>query len=150
MMDNPSRLIGLAAALAWAIFRVVRYFKAGASKRPAPAVPRAAGLGVPPSAPAASPVAEPGTTSSAVSPIDSGGGPGLLGGFVAVLVWLAGNAIVWGCLFLVPQLEPVPVMLRLVTGVLINFYLIYLARRAAAWARSQKPPPPPEGGNPIS
>lgn len=149
-MDNPSRLIGLAAALAWAIFRVVRYFKAGASKRPTPAVPRAAGLSVPQSAPVASPVAEPRTTSSAVSPIESAGGPGLLGGFIAVLVWLAGNALVWGCLFLVPQLEPVPVIVRLVAGVLANFYLIHLARIAAAWAGSQKQPPPPGGSNPIS
>ena len=78
------------------------------------------------------------------------GGSSFLAGLVAVLVWLAGNAAVWACLFLLPQLEAVAVIPRLVVGVLATFYLLYLARGAAAWVRRQSGPAPPAGGDPIS
>ena len=144
-MDHSSRLIGLAFVVLWTIFRLVRYLKAGSSQRPGPSVPRSAGLGAPPTGPAA---VAPSATVSPVGPVS--GGVGLAGGLAAVLVWLAGNAAVWSCLFMLPALEQVPVMVRLVAGVLANFYLLYLARTVAASVRGRSGQHPPEGGNPIS
>jgi len=63
-MDHNSRWIGLAFVVLWTIFRLVRYLKAGTSKRLPPAVPPPAGLGAPPAGP---PVA---ATSATASPID--------------------------------------------------------------------------------
>jgi hypothetical protein len=139
-MDHYSRYIGLVFVILWTIFRLVRYWRVGASKRAQPGVPGSGGAGL-----AAPPVA------TTASPLESAaGGSNFLGGFVAVLVWLAGNAAVWGCLFLLPQLEAVAVIPRLVAGVLATFYLLYLARGAAAWVRRQSAPTPPAGGDPIS
>jgi hypothetical protein len=67
-----------------------------------------------------------------------------------VLVWLAGNAVVWGSLFLLPQFDSLAVIPRLVAGVLASFYLFYLARGAAARVRRQSGQDPPAGGGPIS
>lgn len=145
-MDRYSRFIGLAFVIAWTIFRLVRYWKVGASRRPPPAVAGsgAAGLGVPP-------VAAPAPGAAGASPIESSrGGSGFLAGLAAVLVWLVGNVAVWGCLFLLPQLEAVAVIPRLVVGVLATFYLLYLARGVAAWVRRQSGRTPPAGGDPIS
>jgi hypothetical protein len=143
-MDRYSRLIGLVFVIAWTIFRLVRYLRAGSSRRPSAAVPGSAGM-IPRAADA------PASASTTVSPIEPArGGSGFLAGLLGVLVLLAGNAAVWACLFLVPQLDQVPVMLRLVIGVLANFYLLYLARTVAAAVRARGAPNPPPGGNPIS
>ena len=143
-MDHYSRFIGLIFVIAWTIFRLVRYLSAGATKRPATAVPPSGGV-LPQVAREAAPAAAP---ASPIEPV--AGGAGLLGGLAAVLVLLLGTAAVWGCLFLLPQLDAMPVVPRLVLGVLANFYLLYLARAVAAWARRQSGPRPPAGGNPIS
>jgi hypothetical protein len=145
-MDHYSRYIGLVFVILWTIFRLVRYWRTGASKRPQPGVPGSGGAGL-----AAPPVAAPVPVATTASPVESAaGGSNFLGGLVAVLVWLAGSAAVWACLFLVPQLEMVAVIPRLVVGVLATFYLLYLARGAAAWVRRQSAPTPPAGGDPIS
>ena len=143
-MDHNTRLIGLAFVILWTIFRLVRYWKAGASRRPAPAVP-GSGAGL------VAAQVTPATGATPASPIEAtAGGTGFLAGLVAVLVWLAGNAVVWGCLFLLPQLQAVAVIPRLVGGVLATFYLLYLARGVAARVRRQSGPNPPAGGDPIS
>jgi hypothetical protein len=144
-MDHNSRLIGLAFVAAWTLFRLLRYLKVGLSKRPSTAVPGSAGVLAQPveTAPPAP------ATASPIGPSDSGSG-GFPAGVAGVLVWLAGNAVIWGCLFLLPPLEQVPVMPRLVVGVLANFYLIYLARTAAARLRRQAGRDRSAGGNPIS
>ncbi len=143
-MDHYSRLIGLVFVVAWTIFRLVRYLKAGASGRPSPAVPASAGM-IPQTA------EPPSTLATPASPIEpASAGSGFVGALLAVLVLLVGNAVVWTCLFLLPQLDALPVMPRLVAGVLANFYLLYLARGAAAWIRRRSDRGPPEGGNPIS
>ena len=144
-MDHYSRFIGLIFVIAWTIFRLVRYLRAGTSKRPVTAVP-ASGAVMPQASAAPAPAAAP--PASPIEPL--AGGAGFRGGLAAVLVLLLGNAAVWGCLFLLPQLAAVPVMPRLVIGVLANFYLLYLARAVAAWARRQSGLRPPAGGNPIS
>jgi hypothetical protein len=143
-MDHYSRLIGLVFVVAWTIFRLVRYLRAGASKRPSPAVPGAAAMIA--QAPAAPPPVA--TPASPIEPLAAGSG--VLAALVAVLVLLVGNAVVWACLFLLPPLAAVPVMLRLVSGVFANLYLLYLARGAAARVRRQSDRGPPAGGNPIS
>jgi hypothetical protein len=66
-MDHQSRLIGLAFVVLWTIFRLVRYFRAGTSRRPGPAVPQSAGLGTPQQA--APPVAATPATASPIDPI---------------------------------------------------------------------------------
>ena len=145
-MNQYSRFIGLAFVIAWTIFRLVRYWKAGAARRPPAAGPGAvgAGLGVPP---AAAPV----PMTVAASPIESApAGSNFVAGLAAVLVWLIGNAVVWGCLFLLPQLEVVPVIPRLVAGVLATFWFLYLARGAAARIRRQAAENRSSGGDPIS
>ena len=143
-MDHYSRFIGLALVILVTIFRLVRYWRSGVARRPQPAVPGGAGLATPP-------VTSPVPTATTASPIESAAGrSSFLAGLVGVLVWLAGNAVVWGCLFLLPQLGSVAVLPRLVVGVLATFYFVYLARGAAAWVRRQSGPAPPAGGDPIS
>jgi hypothetical protein len=145
-VDHHSRFIGLVFVILWTIFRLVRYWRAGASRRAQPGVPGSGGAGL-----AAPPVTAPLAVATTASPIESAAsGSNFLGGLVAVLVWLAGNAVVWGSLFLLPQLESVAVIPRLVAGVLATFYLFYLARGAAARVRRQSGRTPPAGGDPIS
>jgi hypothetical protein len=69
-----------------------------------------------------------------MSPIDVPGSAAgrLIGGLAAALVLILGNVLIWTCLFGIPQLEEVPPLLRGLAGVLANFYLIHLARAAAA------------------
>jgi hypothetical protein len=144
-MDHNTRLIGLAFVVVWTLFRLLRYLKVGLSKRPSTAVPGSAGVLAQPveSAPPAPASASP------IGPPDSRSG-GLAAGLAGLLVWLAGNAVIWACLFLLPPLEQVSVMSRLVVGVLANFYLIYLARTAAARLRGQAGRDRRAGGDPIS
>jgi hypothetical protein len=52
-------------------------------------------------------------------------------------VWGAGNVILWSVLFGLPALDDVPALWRLVAGVFANFYLIHLARTAAAKTRAR-------------
>jgi hypothetical protein len=145
-MDHYSRFIGPVVVILWTVFRLVRYWRAGVTRRPQPGVPGPGGAGL-----ATPPLASPAATTATASPIESAaGGSGFPGGLVAVLVWLAGNAAVWGCLFLLPQLAGVAVIPRLVVGVLATFYFLYLARAAAAWVRRQSGESPRAGGDPIS
>lgn len=144
-MDHNTRLFGLAFVVLWTLFRLLRYLKAGMSKRPSTAVPGSAGILAQPveTAPPAA------ATASPIGPADGGSG-GLVAGVAGVLVWLAGNAVVWACLFLLPPLEQLPVAPRLLVGVLASFYLIYLARTAAARIRGQSGRDRGAGGDPIS
>ena len=144
-MDHNTRLIGLAFVVAWTLFRLLRYLKLGLSKRPSAAVPGSAGV-------LAQPVETAPPAAATASPIGPSGSRA--GGFAAalagLLVWLAGNAVVWACLFLLPPLEQVPVMARLVVGVLANFYMLYLGRYASARLRGPAGRDRGAGGNPIS
>jgi hypothetical protein len=145
-MDHYSRFIGLAFVIAWTIFRVVRYWKVGAARRASPAAagPGRTGMASPQGV-------SPASMTTTASPIEAAaGGPAFVAGLVALLVWLAGNAVVWGSLFLLPPLKSMPVAPRLVAGVLATFYLLYLARGAAAWVRRQSGGNRPTGGDPIS
>lgn len=125
-MDHPQRLIYLALALVWTIFRLIRYTRAAAAKRPGAAVPPSGGPLAPPTKVAANPGS---ATSSPIEPLRRGGG--LAGNLAALGIFIAGNLVLWPLLFLVPALETVPPMLRMVAGVLANFFLLQVARTAA-------------------
>jgi hypothetical protein len=144
-VDRTSRLILLLVVIALSAFRLVRYLKYGIAKRPQSAIPGSAGMVLPatPTAPAAA-GAQPG----------GGAGSSRLTGALAALtsagVWVAGNVVLWSCLFGWPALDEVPAMLRGVAGVFANFYLIHLARVAGARVRSRlQKSDPAQGTNPL-
>ena len=115
-MDHPQRFIYLALVIAWSIFRVIRYARTATAKRPGPAAT--------------------GSAQSPIGPIETRGG--LAGTLAAAGVFIAGNVVIWPLLFLIPALEAVPQILRLIGGVLANFYLLYLARSVAARVGSSR------------
>jgi hypothetical protein len=142
-MHRVDRLIMLAAFLALAIYRLIRYTKAATTRGPRPAIPSTSG------ALARTPAPE--AMASSTAPVDpAGSGGSALAAVAGFLVFALGNAAVWLCLFELPALEDVPVIWRLVAGVLASFYLIVLARRVAARLRG-RPGPGSQmpGGNPF-
>ena len=67
-----------------------------------------------------------------------------------VLVFVAGNILIWECLFGLPSLDELPTIWRLVVGVFANFPLIRLARTiGASVAKRVSRSPSAEGNNPI-
>jgi|HubBroStandDraft_6_1064221.scaffolds.fasta_scaffold859340_1 hypothetical protein len=134
-MDQRSRFIILALAVIFSAFRLIRYMRAGTSRRPT-AVPPAAGLVL-------DRVGE-----SAVSPID----PPLRGAsrakVAARALWLGASLALWAALFATPALVRLPVLPRLVFGVLGTLWLVQLARGAAA-RFGTRPETQPQDQNPI-
>ena len=118
-MDHPQRFIYLVLAIAWSIFRLLRYLRMSGSKRPAPAVPPSSG-------------APPGPV-TARSPIEPAGatGSGLGGSALAAAVFIPATVVIWSLLFMLPALGDVPPMLRMVAGVLATLYFLQLARSVA-------------------
>ena len=51
---------------------------------------------------------------------------------LAAAVLIPGTLVIWSLLFLVPAIEEVPPLLRMIAGVLATLYLIHLARSVAA------------------
>ena len=139
-MHRIDRLIMLAAFVALGIYRLIRYTKAATTKGPRPAIPPTAG---------AAPPVDPGAAPGTWGPVSDSGRP-LRATLAAVLVWALGNAVLWLCLFGLPALESVPVVWRLVAGVLVSFYLVVLARGVAARVRGRTGPGAQmSGGNPF-
>jgi len=67
-----------------------------------------------------------------------------------VLVFVAGNILIWGCLFGLPSLDELPAIWRLVVGVFANFALIRLARAiGTSVAKRVGRSPSAEGNNPL-
>ena len=128
-MDRSARIILLGAFIVLAVLRLVRYMKAGVAKRPVAAIPSSAGILAPTPVTAAA-------TASPIAPEEKPTTRFLAAG-AALLVWAAGNVLVWGCLFGLAVLDAVPVMLRLVAGIFANFYLLRLARAAANGLRAR-------------
>ena len=113
-MDHTSRLIGLAFVVAWTIFRLVRYLRmSGAKPRPRTAA-----------------VAAPTATASPIEP--AGTTAGFARNVLAAAVFIPGTVVIWALLFMVPALEELPPLLRMIAGVLATLYLIHLARSVAA------------------
>jgi hypothetical protein len=142
-MDRNSRLIMLFLVVVFSVVRLVRYMRTATSRRPMPAIPSTTGAmgptSLPPTSPVSTAAAVDAATASApasatISPIDVPGSAAgrIVGGLAAALVLVLGNIVIWTCLFGIPQLEEVPPLLRGLAGVLANFYLIHLARAAAA------------------
>jgi hypothetical protein len=139
-MHRVDRLVMLAAFVALGIYRLIRYTKAATTKGSRPAVPPTAGVATP-----VDPVAAPGTW----GPVP-GSGRSARATLAAVLVWALGNAVLWLCLFGLPAFDSVPVIWRLVGGVLVSFYLVVLARGVAARLRRRSGPGAQmTGGNPF-
>jgi hypothetical protein len=139
-MDRNSRLIMLFLVVVLSVVRLVRYMRTATNRRPSTAIPGTTGAMGPASPSSVSPAAAvesaPGSAPvpATMSPIEVPGSAAgrLIGGLAAALVLILGNVVIWTCLFGIPQLEEVPPLLRGLAGVLANFYLIHLARAAAA------------------
>ena len=127
-MQRSDRLILLCVLIAFALWRLVRYMRLGMGKR-RPSLGIAAGL-VPPAAESAAPVAN-----------EPNQGDSLLGRIadplVTILVWLAGNLLIWIFLLKSPFLSAVPPLLLGVTGIFANFYLIPFARASGRRCRKR-------------
>jgi hypothetical protein len=143
-MHRIDRFIMLAVFVVLAIYRLIRYTKAATTKGPRPAAPPTSGVPARPAEPAAAPASAPiatgataGTVSGPLAPPGTGSGGPARTSLAAVLVWTLGNAAVWLCLFALPALESVPVIWRLVAGVLASFYLVVLARGVATRIRER-------------
>jgi hypothetical protein len=138
-VDRYARLIMLLLVLAVSLLRLIRHGKAATAKRPSPAIPPSAGVIVQP--PVSAATAAPTPAWSCVSPIEPEGTSGarFAGGLATAVVWIAGNVAIWSLLFGLPALDAVPQLVRLVAGVLANFYLLYLARALRARLRSGVP-----------
>ena len=139
-MQHTQRLIFLALAVAWTIFRLVRYVQVANAKRAGPAVPPSSGVLPPPAAPA--------TVQSPIGPA-GGTGSGLAGFLAAAGILVAGNAVIWPVLFLLPAFEAVPSIWRLTAGVVANLFLIRVASKAAARARGVSQQGSDDERNPI-
>jgi|SRR5579862_726269 len=157
-MDRNSRLIMLFLVVALSLVRLVRYMRTATSRRPSPAIPStmgtiAAATSASPAAPAVATALEPATrsTPATMSPIDvpASAAGRFVGALAAALVLISGNVVIWTCLFAIPQLDEVPPLLRGLAGVLANFYLIHLARAAAARAKRVIDSRASENKNPI-
>jgi hypothetical protein len=160
-MDRNPRLVMLLLVVALSLVRLVRYMRTASSRRPSPAIPSAMGAIAPaspaspasPAAPVAATALEAATTSApaTMSPIEVPGSAAgrFVGGLAAALVLISGNVVIWTCLFGIPQLEEVPPLLRGLAGVLANFYLIHLARAAAARGKRLIDSGTSEDRNPI-
>jgi len=141
------RVIFLVLLIAWTIFRLVRYLRMSAARRPQPAIPPSDGGPTPP--PAGTAASSAMTATSPIEPAATGGAR-LAHNLVAAAVFIAGAVVIWALLFLVPAFENVPAMVRMAVGVLATLYLIQLARGAAtrvigAGERHE----PPQDNNPI-
>jgi len=144
-VDHTQRLIFLALAIGWTIFRLVRYVRVANSKRAGPAVP--ASSGVLPPRPAEAPAAP----VTAQSPIEPAGGTrnGVAGFLAAAGILLAGNAVIWPVLFLLPAFDAVPAIWRLTVGVLANLFFLRIASIAAARIRGGSEQSTDDDRNPI-
>lgn len=129
-MERTQRLVFLVLLIGWTIFRLVRYLRVANSKRS---------------------VAAPTTPATAQSPIEPEGrtGRGRAGLLAAAAILVAGSALIWAILFAAPAFADVPVIWRLIAGVLASLFLIRAARIAVA--RTGSGTPPSKGGdrNPI-
>lgn len=131
-MERTQRLIFLAVAIGWTIFRLVRYVRLANSRRAA--IP--------------TPTRPPASSQSPIEPAGRAAG-GRAGNLAAVGIFVAGNAVIWPVLFVVPALEDMPTIWRLAAGVLANLVLISVASAAAARMANRSQPGADDDRNPI-
>jgi hypothetical protein len=142
-VEHTQRLIFLALAIGWTIFRLVRYARVASSRRTGPAVPASAGA-LPPR-----PAQPPAAPATGQSPIESTSGGGLSGLLAAAGIFVLGNVLIWPILFLVPAFAGIPAIWRLTAGVLANLLLIRVAGSAAARAGGRSQHSKDDDLNPI-
>jgi hypothetical protein len=153
-MHRIDRFIMLAVFVTLAIYRLVRYTKAATSKGARPAIPATRGAiartAEPPASASAASISAARDGSSPLAPPGTAPGGAALATLAGFLVLALGNAAVWLCLFELPEVEGVPVIWRLVAGVLASFYLVVLARSVAVRVRGRTAPGSQmTGGNPF-
>jgi hypothetical protein len=130
-VDRPARLVMILAFIAIAAWRLLRYLKLAMSARRSSLgvaggwFPASAG---PASLPENSAVPTPEKT-----PFHARAAEFL----VAVVIWLAGNALMGLCLFAVPPMSSMPPVPKGVAWILGNFYLIPWARNTGRRCRRQ-------------
>ena len=130
LVDTIIRILIIGLLIAYAAFRLVRYFRYGMARR-VTAVPPAAGILMPQST---APVP------AALEPTQSRR-PGVMTALRTLAVWLGGNLILAAVLFALPALASVPLIWRLFAQIFANFYLLPFARRAAEGRKAELPPP---------
>jgi len=127
-MDKQTRIALVVLFVVIAAWRFARYMRLGLSgSRRRTSLGVAGGLIPQDSDPSAS-AAAPESTAPAQSPVVAR----IAGLVVSVGIWLAINALLWYCLLELPPLNRLPPVPVGVAGILANFYLIPLARRAGA------------------
>jgi len=145
-VDQYGGAIFLILFIALTVWRMIRYMKAALARRPQSGVPGLGGpvMGVPASTATSnpeSPIKDPAKSSALSRVIER---------MTTVLVFVAGNILIWGCLFGLPSLGELPAIWRLVVGVFANFALIRLARAiGTSVAKRVGRSPSAEGNNPL-
>lgn len=138
------RLLLLALFIASAVWRLFRGLQAGATARAQHGIPPSGGTPVPdtgpvaPGSPTVDPLAGPGADPARLPAVAA-----------AAALWLVGNVLVWGALFGLPALADVPELWRLMAGVFANFFLLRLAKAAAAAVRRRANPAAARGDSPF-
>ncbi len=143
-MDRYVRLLFLAFFIASVVWRVIKGLQAGAAARPLRGIPASGGTPVPYAGPVAP--ASPGGDPLAGPDADPARLPALV---AAAALWLAGNVLIWGALFGLPALAGIPELWRLLAGVFANFFLVRLAKAAAAGVRRRANPAAARGDSPF-
>jgi hypothetical protein len=153
-MHRIDRFVTLAVFVALVIYRLIRYAKAATTKGPRPAARPTSGVlarsAAPPAAASSAIAAASSDAAAPLAPPGTGPGGSTLAALAAFLVWALGNAAVWLCLLELPALDDVPVIWRLIAGVLASCYLVILARAVAARLRGREGAGSQRmGGNPF-
>jgi hypothetical protein len=119
-MDTVVRVLVVLAFIAYSVFRLVRYFRYGMARRV---------TAVPPSTWGVLPAPDTPTDMNAMPPVvPASRSVRLLAGGMAMVVFVAANAILWLTLLGLPALSQVPLIWRLFVGIFANFYLLPFAR----------------------
>jgi hypothetical protein len=96
------------------------------------------------------PTPAPDSTSPKDEPVKGSAWTRLIARTTTVLVFAAGNLLVWGCLFGPAALDEVPTIWRLLVGVFANFPLVRLAQAIGTSVEKRvKPAPRADSNNPL-
>lgn len=144
-MEHNPRYFYLALAVVWSLFRLFRYVRAAAARRPGPALPPSGSATISDAAPAPASVQSPAAVQSPIAPA----GGRLRGALAAAGILIAANAVIWPLLFFAPGIEQVPTLPRLVVGVLANLVLIRLAGAVGTRLGKDSQPRSDDERNPI-
>jgi hypothetical protein len=134
-VDATLRILAVLALVAYSVYRIVRLFRLGMTKRVSPGLPASAMVLTPQPPAAPNPIVDAPTlgTTSWVNRVVSR--------VLGAILWLGSNIILGLVLFAWPPMNNLPLLWRLIALVLVNFYLIPVARSVSIKHRIQGPPP---------